>query len=212
MRKSGDSSLAAIAPEAGKLAVEPAVPRDVTSLLQDARAGDDQARARLIEAVYDELHRMAQGLMRHERPGHTLQPTALVNEAVIRLLDENGLARVDNRRYLFGAAAQAMRQVLVDHARRRNAAKRAGAWERVPLDDALAFLEGQHIDVIALHEAIDRLTEMHERQGLVVVLRFFAGLSIAEVAQELGLSPSTVEADWRLARAWLRGQLGEGSS
>ena len=141
-------------------------------------------------------------------PTTPCSPAPLVNEAVIRLLDGGVLVKAQDRRYLFSAAAQAMRQVLVDHARTRDAAKRAGGRERVPLDDVLAYFEAQHLDVIALHEAIDRLIALDERQGLVVALRFFAGLSISEVAEALDVSAATVEGDWRVARAWLRGQLG----
>ena len=181
---------------------------DLTALLDAARAGGEDAKDRLVRAAYGELRRMAAGFMRRERTDHTLQPSALVNEAVIRLLDGGGLVKAQDRRHLFAAAAQAMRQALVDHARTRGAAKRAGGRGRVPLDDVLAYFEAQHLDVIALHEAIDRLIALDERQGQVVVLRFFAGLSISEVAEVLDVSAATVEGDWRVARAWLRGQLG----
>jgi RNA polymerase sigma factor (TIGR02999 family) len=133
-----------------------------------------------------------------------------VNEALIRLFESDTLTRATDRRYLFAAAAQAMRQVLVDHARRRKAAKRVDGRERVPLDDALAYFEEQHLDVVSLNQALDRLMALNERQGLVVALRFFAGLSVPEVAEVLDVSPATVEGDWRIARAWLHGQLGEG--
>ena len=181
---------------------------DLTALLDAARAGGEDAKDRLVRTVYGELRRMAAGFMRRERADHTLQPSALVHEAVIRLLEGGALVTAQDRRHLFAAAAQAMRQVLVDHARTRDAAKRAGGRGRVPLDDVLAYFEAQHLDVIALNEAVDRLFTRDERQGLVVVLRFFAGLSIAEVAAALDVSAATVEGDWRVARAWLRGQLG----
>ena len=181
---------------------------DLTALLNAARAGGEDTKDRLVRAVYGELRRMAAGFMRRERTDHTLQPSALVHEAVIRLLDGGVLVRAQDRRHLFAAAAQAMRQVLVDHARTRDAAKRAGGRGRVPLDDVLTYFEAQHLDVIALNEAIDRLFTLDEHQGLVVALRFFAGLSIAEVAEALDVSAATVEGDWRVARAWLRGQLG----
>ncbi len=181
---------------------------DLATLLDEARAGAEASKDRLVRAVYGELRRMAAGFMRRERTDHILQPSALVHEAVIRLLDGGVLVKAQDRRYLFAAAAQAMRQVLVDHARTRDAAKRAGGRGRVPLDDVLAYVEAQHLDVIALHEAIDRLIKRDERQGLVVVLRFFAGLSIPEVAEALDVSAAPVEDDWRVARAWLRGQRG----
>jgi RNA polymerase sigma factor (TIGR02999 family) len=180
----------------------------LTVVLHEARAGDKGARDRLVQGVYGELRRMADGMMRRERPDHTLQPSALVNEVLIRLFESDSLTRATDRRYLFAAAAQAMRQVLVDHARRRHAAKRAGNRDRVPLDNALAYFEEQHLDVIALNEALDRLMALNERQGLIVALRFFAGLSVPEVAEVLDVSAGTVEADWRIARAWLHVQLG----
>ncbi len=181
---------------------------ELTAVMNEARGGRADARDKLVRAVYDELRRMADGMMRRERPDHTLQPSALVNEALIRLFDGDALTRANDRRYLFAAAAQAMRQVLVDHARARNAAKRTGGKDRVPLDDALAYFEEQQLDLLALNEAVDRLMKLNERQGLTVTLRFFAGLSVPEVAQALDVSVATVEGDWRVARAWLHGQLG----
>jgi RNA polymerase sigma factor (TIGR02999 family) len=181
---------------------------DLTAILNEARSGGTEARERLVRAIYGELRRTAGGLMRRERPGHTLQPSALVHEALLRLLDGDTLAEIPNRRYLFAAAAQAMRQVLVEHARRRRARKREGARVRVPLDQVLAGFDEQGLDVIALHEALERLAQDHPRPARVVDLRFFGGLSVPEVAEILELSDTTIESDWRLARAWLRGQLG----
>jgi RNA polymerase sigma factor (TIGR02999 family) len=181
---------------------------DLNAILSEVRAGSPDARDRLVRAIYGELRRMAGGLMRHERPGHTLQPSALVHEALLRLLSGETLADVPNRRYLFAAAAQAMRQVLVDHARRRNARKRDGNRVRVPLDQVLAGFEEQGLDVIALHEALERLAQGHPRRAQVVDLRFFGGLSVPEVAEALEVSDTTVESDWRFARAWLKGELG----
>jgi RNA polymerase sigma factor (TIGR02999 family) len=191
------------------MAMEDGPAGDLTALLEQARSGDADARERLTRAVYGEFRRMADALMRRERPDHTLQPSALVNEALMRLFDGDVLARAQDRRYLFAAAAQAMRQVLVDHARHRDAAKRAGRHERLPLDQVLDYFEERKLDVIALHEALDRLMALNERQGLVVALRFFLGLSVPEVAEALDVSIGTVEGDWRVARAWLRGQLGD---
>jgi RNA polymerase sigma factor (TIGR02999 family) len=182
---------------------------ELTALLDQVRHGEAGARDRLARAVYGELRSIAFDLMRRERPGHTLQPSALVNEALIRLFESDALHRAGDRRYLLAAAAQAMRQALVDHARRRGAVKRDGGGQRVPLDNVLAYFEEQKLDVIALHEALDRLTILNQRQASVVVLRFFTGLSVREVAQVLEVSVATVEGDWRIARAWLRGQLGE---
>ena len=179
---------------------------DLTALIDEARAGSKEAKDRLLRAVHGEFHRIADGLMRSERPGHTLQPSALVNEAVVRLLDGQAFEKAPNRGYLFAAAAQAMRRILVDHARKRKA--RDGRLHRVPLGDVLAYFEEKHLDFIALDEALERLSSLHKRQGLVVVLRFFAGLPTAEVADLLGVSVGTVEGDWRFARAWLRSQMG----
>src|SRR5262245_55613910 len=165
---------------------------DLTAILNEARSGGADARERLVRAIYAELRRTAGGLMRRERPGHTLQTTALVHEALLRLLDVDTLADVPNRRYLF-AAAQAMRQVLVDHARRRHARKRDGNRVRVPLDQVLAGFDEQGLDVIALHEALERLARDHPRPAQVVELRFFGGLSVPEVAATLAVSDTTIE-------------------
>jgi RNA polymerase sigma factor (TIGR02999 family) len=181
---------------------------DLTAIVNEARSGGADARERLVRAIYAELRRTAGGLMRRERPGHTLQATALVHEALLRLLDGDTLADVPNRRYLFAAAAHAMRQVLVEHARRRCARKRDGNRVRVPLDQVLASFVEQGLDVIALHEALERLALDHPRPAQVVTLRFFGGLSVPEVADSLEVSDTTIESDWRFARAWLKGQLG----
>ena len=184
---------------------------DLTRLIGAARDGRGDARAELVGAIYGEMRRMAGALMGRERPDHTLQPSALVHEALLRLFDGATLKRASDRRYLFAAAAQAMRQALVDHARKRKAAKRDGGLgrEREPLDAALAAVEARGLDVLAVHEAVDRLMVLDERQGLGVVLRFFAGLTAVEAADVLDVSLATVEADWRFARAWLRSQLNE---
>jgi RNA polymerase sigma factor (TIGR02999 family) len=188
--------------------MEPEGRGSLTAILNEVRAGDPDARDRLVRAIYAELRRTAGALMRRERPDHTLQTTALVHEALVRLLDGDTLADVPNRRYLFAAAAQAMRQVLVDHARRRHARKREGNRARVPLDQVLAGFDEQGLDVIALHEALERLAQDHPRPAQVVTLRFFGGLSVPEVAETLEVSDTTIESEWRFARAWLKGQLG----
>ncbi len=180
---------------------------EVTTVLDQVRAGDPGARERLVGLVYDELRRIAAGLMTHERDDHTLQPTALVHEALLRLLEGDALSHAPNRAYLFAAAARAMRQVLVDHARERSALKRGGDRTRVPLDDVLERFEERHLDVLALDEALARLAALHPRHSEVVTLRFFGGLTVAEVAQCLGVSVGTVEADFRKASAYLRRQL-----
>jgi RNA polymerase sigma factor (TIGR02999 family) len=181
---------------------------NLTALIDEARAGSKGAKDRLLSAVYGEFHRIANALMRCERPGHALQPSDLVNEAVIRLLDGGAFKNAPNRQYLFGAAARAMRQALVDQKRKRDADKRSGKWKRVSLDEVLGYFEAQHLDVIALNEALDRLSAQNHRQAQVVELRFFAGMSVPEVAEVLGVSVGTVEGDWRFARAWLRIELG----
>jgi RNA polymerase sigma factor (TIGR02999 family) len=181
---------------------------DLTAILGEVRDGRADAQERLVRVIYAELRRIAGGLMRREGPGHTLQPSALVHETLLRLLDGDALADVPNRRYLFAAAAQAMRQVLVDHARCRHAAKRLGGRIRRPLDAALVAYEQQGLDVLALHDALDQLARSNPRQAQVVTLRFFGGLSVPEVAAALEVSDTTVEGDWRFARAWLHDQLG----
>ncbi len=182
-------------------------PHEFTLIFGRARAGDERARGELIALIYDELRRIASGLMHRERIGHTLSPTAVVHEAVIRLLGAEVFAKAADRGYLFASAARAMREVLVEHARRRAADRRGGGRRRVPLDRVVDYLEAQELDVIAVHEALDRLAEWNPRQSQVMTLRYFGGLTVPEVAKSLGVSVVTVERDWRLARAWLVGQL-----
>jgi RNA polymerase sigma factor (TIGR02999 family) len=145
--------------------------------------------------------------MRRERADHTLSPTGVVHEAVIRLLGDAVFDKAPDRSYLFASAARAMREILVEHARRRASGRRGGGRRRVPLDRVLESFEAKDVDVIALHEALDRLAEWNARQSQVMTLRYFGGLTMAEVARSLGVSLVTVERDWRLARAWLGGQL-----
>jgi RNA polymerase sigma factor (TIGR02999 family) len=185
-----------------------AQPDDVTVLLAEVRAGSPEARSRLVAAIYGELRRVAGRLMRRERPDHTLQASALVNEALLRLLSGQVLVEAPDRRVLLAAAARAMREVLVDHARRRATSKRPGRRVRVPMDGALVAFDDRGLDVVALHEALERLAQTLPRQAQVVELRFFGGLSVPEVADTLGVSDTTVESDWRFARAWLRRKLG----
>jgi RNA polymerase sigma factor (TIGR02999 family) len=156
------------------------------------------------------LRQFASGRMRRERAGHTLSPTAVVHEAVIRLLGEPVFDKAADRSYLFAAAARAMREVLIDHARRRAADRRGGGRQRVQLDAVVDHLEEQGVDVLAVHEALDRLAELDGRQAQVMTLRYFGGMTVPEVAEALGVSVVTVERDWRLARAWLAVELGGG--
>ena len=182
---------------------------DLTLILGKARAGDHRARGELVALVYDELRQVAARLMSKERPDHTLPPTEVVHEAVIRLLGDSVFDKSPDRAFLFASAARAMREVLIDHARRRLADRRGGGWQRVPLDLVVDYFEEQGLDVVAVHEALDRLAELNERQSQVMTLRYFGGLTVPEVAAALEVSVVTVERDWRLARAWIRDQLRE---
>jgi RNA polymerase sigma-70 factor (ECF subfamily) len=188
----------------------PEVGPEISLILARVRAGDDDARGEVITRIYEELRQVASRMMRRERAGHTLSPTAVVHEAVVRLLDEAVFDRASDRDFLFAAAARAMREILVDHARRRAAARRGGEWERVPLDSLVEYFEAQDVDVSEIHEAIVRLTALDERQGQAITLRYFGGLTVSEVASALGISVATVERDCRLGRAWLHGQLRRG--
>jgi RNA polymerase sigma factor (TIGR02999 family) len=182
----------------------------LTLILGRARAGDETARGELLVLVYDELRRVASRLMQRERADHTLSPTAVVHEAVIRLLGDAVFDKAPDRGFLFASAARAMREVLIDHARRRGADRRGGGRRRVALDAVVDYFESQSLDLVAVHEALDRLAERDERQAQVMTLRYFGGMTVAEVAAALGTSVVTVERDWRVARAWLVGQLGGG--
>jgi RNA polymerase sigma factor (TIGR02999 family) len=182
--------------------------RDLTLILGKARAGDHEARGELLALVYEELRQVASRLMLRERTDHTLSPTAVVHEAVIRLLGDAVFDKATDRNFLFASAARAMREVLIDHARRRSSDRRGGGRRRVPLDAVVDYFEGQGLDVVAVHEALDRLADLDGRQAQVMTLRYFGGLTVTEVAAALGVSVVTVERDWRVARAWLAGQLG----
>jgi RNA polymerase sigma factor (TIGR02999 family) len=181
---------------------------DVTHLLESIRAGDADAEKKLFALVYQELRCVAAGLMRGERADHTLEPTALVHEAYLRLASQGALTKADNRRYFFASAARAMRQILVEHARSRDAAQRGGGRQRVPLDAVLDYFEEQNLNVPELHEALNRLEGRNKRQSQVVTLHFFGGLTWQEVADQLHISATTARSDFRLARAWLHKELG----
>ena len=181
---------------------------DISTLLAGACAGDRKCESRLFDVVYEELKRMAAAQLRRERPEHTLQPSALVHEAYVRLL---GAAEVrwDNRAHFFKTAAGVMRNILVDHARARRAQKRDGRLQRVELDWEPAAVGEEDVErVIAIDEALRKLAEWDERQARVVELRFFAGFDVEETAEVLGVSAKTVKRDWSMARAWLQTQLG----
>lgn len=183
----------------------------ITQLLAAAGSGDRRATERLYGFVYAELHRLARSNLRRERAGHTLQPTALVNEAYLRLAP--GADPWQNRRHFFHAAARAMRQILVDHARRRDAAKRGGGAERVTLSDGLdVAAPEQEVDVLRLDAALDELAAEEPRLAELVTLRFFGGLSIEDAAAALDVSPATAKRDWAFARAWLRTRLDDAAA
>ena len=179
---------------------------DVTQLLEDLSAGKEHALDDLMPLVYRELRRQAAGYLRRERQNHTLQPTALVNEAFLKLVQQRNV-RWQNRAHFFGVASQAMRRILVDHARTHRREKRGGDAAKVTLDDAVIGAQSRSIDLLALDEALERLGQLDERQVRVVELRFFGGLSVEETAEALRISPATVKREWSMARAWLHSQL-----
>ena len=186
---------------------EPSTPRqDVTRILAEASAGDRQAVDRLLPIVYAELRALAQSFLAAERPGHTLQATALVHEAFLRLVDQRD-TQWQSRAHFFAIAAQAIRRILVDHARTRNRAKRGGGRSRVPLDEAPPIPADTDVDILALNDALSRLAELSERQARIVELKFFAGMRMKEIAEVMGISVRTAEADWTMAKAWLRREI-----
>ena len=185
---------------------------NVSQLLVKWGEGDKVALEKLMPLVYSELRRLAGNYLRRERQNHTLQPTALVNEAYLKLIDQKS-ARWQNRAHFYGVAAQLMRRILVDHARQHQAAKRGGSdQQRLSITSAgqlggKQLAEEPAIDLLALHEALEELTEIDPQQGRIVELKFFGGLSIEETAEVMGLGHATVERDWKMARAWLRRKL-----
>jgi len=180
--------------------------RQVTELLREWSKGDQNALDELMPLVLDELRRLAHQHMRRERAGHVLQTSALINEAYLRLVDQPQ-TRWQDRAHFFGIAARLMRQVLVDDARRRNAAKRGGSLIQVPLDEVGTQAQTQAANVSRLDDALQRLEKIDQRQGKIIELRFFGGLSIDETAKVLKVSPGTVMRDWTFARAWLRNEM-----
>lgn len=178
----------------------------ITALLARLREGNKEAEAQLIPLVYNELHRLARYYMRGERTGHTLQTSALVNEAYLRLIGEHGIDW-KNRAHFFGVCAQIMRRILVDHARTRDAKKRGGAVQKISLENAFVYSDEQSWQVVALHEALNKLAEWDSRQCRIVELRFFTGLDVEETAEVLAISPTTVKREFQHAKAWLYGEL-----
>ena len=191
---------------AGGGLVKPEDAGEVTRLLRVWRAGDRDALDALVPHVYQELKRVAHYQLQKERPNHTLQSAALVNEAYARLVGQESIG-FESRSHFFAVAAQLMRQILVDYARRHRAEKRGGGVCMLTLDDAMAMPQRKSLDVVALDDALTRLSEIDPRQSRVVELRFFAGLSLEETAQALEVGPATVQRDWTAARAWLHREL-----
>ena len=188
------------------------VPKDaenITDLLVSYGRGDKESLDKLMPVVYDELRRQAARYLRREQPGHTLQTTALIHEAYVRLVDQRNV-QWQNRAHFFGIAAQMMRRILVDHARTKKRAKRGGSDIKVSLDDATVAVKGQDLDVVAVDEALTRLAKIDEQQSRVVELRFFSGLTVEETAEVMGISPATVKRDWSMAKAWLHRELSGG--
>jgi RNA polymerase sigma factor (TIGR02999 family) len=187
--------------------MSPTSSQTVTQLLGRWKTGDSSALETLLPLVYSELRKLARHYLASEKPGHTLQSTALVHEAYLRLVGQSGA--IENRAHFFGIAARLMRQILVDHARARSAAKRdAGCI--VTLDESANILRNQPLDMVALDDALNELVRLDERQARIVELRFFAGLSVDDTARALDISPATVKRSWMAARLWLYRELSRG--
>lgn len=179
---------------------------EVTQLLHRLNAGDKGAAEQLVKLVYDELRRLAAACMRQERVDHTLQPTALVHEAWLRLVEQREW-NLENRAHFFGTAARVMRRILVDHARAANAEKRGGDQVMVSLENALAIAVEHPTRLLELHRALERLDHLDQRRARIAEMRFFGGLSVDEIAEMSGVAPRTVDRQWRAARAWLSREL-----
>ncbi len=181
---------------------------EVTQILSAIERGDPSAAEQLLPLLYDELRKLAVQKLAREKPGQTLQATALVHEAYLRLVDANNAPHWNSRGHFFAAAAEAMRRILVDSARRKKSAKGGGQLDRVELNNAQLAVAGRNIDLIALDEALDKLAALEPRKAELVKLRFFAGLSVGQAAKALGISDSTAGADWAYAKSWLKLQMG----
>jgi RNA polymerase sigma factor (TIGR02999 family) len=195
-----------LAGEKGTITMAKRLPEGVTQLLERWSQGDEEALDQLMPLVYDELHRLAGAYLRRERGEHTLQPTALVNEAYLKLVRQRNI-QWQNRAQFFGVAAQLMRRILVDHARANYADKRGGDRVNVSLKNIGAFGTQPTTDVLALHDVLNRLAEIDPDQSRIVELRFFGGLTIEETAEVMQVSHSTVEREWKIAKAWLKREL-----
>ncbi|PYS99490.1 MAG: RNA polymerase subunit sigma-70 [Acidobacteria bacterium] len=179
---------------------------EITRILRAWSGGDREAVDSLMPLVYDELHKVAAQYLRKQRPDHTLQPTALVNEAYLKLIDISSVSWQD-RAHFFAVASQTMRHVLVDHARSRKRDKRGGGAQKVSLDEAISFSQGNEVDLLSLDESMRELAAMDEQQSRIVELRFFGGLTVEETAVVLHISPATVKREWRIAKAWLHNRM-----
>ena len=180
--------------------------QNVTQLLIGWSNGDREALDALLPVVYEELRKQAANYLRRERVGHTLQTTALIHEAYLKLVDQKNV-HWQNRAHFFGIAAQLMRRILVDHARTKKRAKRGGSNIRVSFNEANVLAPSQNLDIVALDEALERLSEIDEQQSRIVELRFFSGLTVEETAAVLAISPATVKRDWSMAKAWLHREI-----
>lgn len=180
----------------------------VTQLLRDASAGDRDAEEQLLAALYQQLHTRALSMMRRENSNHTLQPTALVNEAYMRMISTDS-TEWQSRTHFLAVSSMAMRRVLVDHARARQRAKRGGGVEKVSIDVGLQLTIDHDPDVLALEEVLDELARLNPRQAKMICFRFFGGMTVAEVAEEMGVSKRTIEAEWTMAKAWMRRALAQ---
>lgn len=185
---------------------------EITEMLNACRGGDRQAMDKLIPLVYEELRRQAHRYLRHERPNHTLQTTALVHEAYLRLIEQREV-EWQNRAHFFGLSANMMRRILVNYAVSQNRLKRGGKDENLPLEEAMCVaVEERDVDLLALDSALNELAALDERQARIVELRYFGDLTIEETAEVLNISPATVKRDWNMAKAWLRAELSGGET
>ena len=189
---------------------ESSTQKPVSALLAKWQAGDEKALEALLPVVYNELRRLAHGYLRKERPDHTLQSTALVHEAYLRLMKQGG-GRFENRAHFFAICAQLMRQILVEYARAHRAAKR-GAGQSITLNEEIAIFKGKTVDLVALDDALKELAKLDSQQSRIVELRFFGGLSIEETSRVLGVSPATVKRDWATARVWLHHEVSKAAA
>lgn len=180
--------------------------QNATEILQQINDGNENAAEKLFPLVYEEFRRMAERYLRQERPDHTLQPTALVNEAYLKMVDQTRI-NWQGRTHFFAIAAQAMRRVLIDHARQHRRQKRGGGRAKMVLDEGIALAPQRAEELVDLDEALQRLAKLDERQARVVELRFFGGLTVEEVAKVIGVSKRTIEGDWTMAKAWLKREM-----